>query len=168
MPSVADNPPAIIWTKTDSISDSTRNRILESPSHFGRMEAAWREQYASLAELRRLRDGWDGEGARAPSRELLDSLEYFLQLQHENESNPAPSRIVATADGTIAIEWHIPPVFSSLEIIKPYEGEWLIERPGYAAEFFIDRWSRRSTEQGQALVQPPSPSATWSLSGMRT
>src|SRR4051794_5430528 len=110
----------IIWTET----------IVEVDD-FEAMEAkdGWPKQEQRIAELRRLEDNWDGEGAVAPSAELIESVA-GLPRQHKNDGRAAPSGIVPTVDGTLFLEWQAPPIFASLEVRQPYEGEWLIERPG--------------------------------------
>ena len=144
----AINTTAIVWTKTE-VSGSELDNIT-SPTGFAlRTIDEWPRQLSRIAKLKLLKDNWDGEGAIAPSRELLQSLAHLLRIHQEN-GYPAPSRIVPTVDGIIAIEWQMPPRFASLEIARPYEGEWLIEQPGYRPEFRVEKWS------------PPTVSASWS------
>jgi hypothetical protein len=125
---------AIVWTRTET---ALSMRSVNSGGD-------WTRQMIRLSELRRLQANWDGDGARAPSRELLDSVEHLLRSYRARKTQP-PSRMVATADGTIAIEWQTPPTFTSLEITRPFEGDLLIEREGYRPEFRTERWGPPDT-----------------------
>ena len=133
-------PPQIVWTVTEFVPVALLDRGTSGPADIDVAGQRWAEQEGRLAELRQLQDGWDGEDGRAPSRELLESVIQLLRECQETGRAPAPSRILATADGTIFIEWQIPPLFASLEVEQPFEGTLLIEREGYVAEFRVEKW----------------------------
>ena len=110
----------------------------------------WSTQFARLADLRKLRNNWDGDGAHAPSAQLLDSLEHLLRRLHAAKL-AAPSRMIATVDGTVAAEWQSHSIYASVEINQPYQEEWLVERTGYRPEFRIENWAA-------ARISPRIPS----------
>lgn len=133
-------PPAIIWTTTDVAYHRGGVRLMAFPPVAEAAADAWLVADNRLSGIRRLDADWDGDGATAPAVELTDSVQHLLARLRE-EGRPAPTRIVPTADGTIAIEWHEPSAFISLEVSQPYEGDWLSRREGYPTAFWTDRWS---------------------------
>jgi len=141
----APNPAPMVWTQTGIRENKSSGMAAWSFSTVHTDPQAWNRQILRIGELRGLKDNWDGEGARAPSQDILDSLQEILRLHGASGNYPAPSRMTPTVDGTIVIEWHSPPIFRSLEIVRPYEGEWLVERPGYRPEFYVERWSAGPT-----------------------
>jgi hypothetical protein len=141
--------PAIVWTETEIALSTSSDRAASVAASF--VEGlSWLKQEARLAELRRLKDGWDGESGHAPSHELVDSIVDLMRQWRASRRMPAPSRIVPTAGGTVFIEWQRPPEFVSVEIGRPYEGEWLVERDGYPAQFWVERWSAPLTNKNSS------------------
>jgi hypothetical protein len=94
--------------------------------------------------LQKLRHNWDGEDARPPAPAVLDSVAELLR-QSRKIGRAAPSRISVTEDGTMMVEWQSPGMIATVEVSNPNEGEWLISRAGYPAEFRIERWLRPSS-----------------------
>jgi hypothetical protein len=127
--------PALVWSDRDVIyilSHLPKDSIVNGRD--------WAKQEARIAEIRELKGDWDEEGATAPDRALLDSAYALLRKQRMSEKWPGPSRIVPSPDGAIIIEWQTPTAIATLEIARPFEGDWMIQRPGYPAEFRTDEW----------------------------
>lgn len=135
----------VVWTAADIAYHSVRDRGAAGPND----ALSWAKQDACLSKMYQLEDGWDGEGARAPSRELVESVAELMR-RHRESNRPAPSAIVPTPDGTIFIEWQNPPEFASLEVRIPFEGEWLIEREGYRPEFLVEQWTPACMPAGRS------------------
>ena len=94
----------------------------------------WRKVLDDLVAMQRLADDWDGQGASAPSGELLRSalgLAKLLQVQ----GAPPPSCAVAGTSGTIVFIWQVPDgTYGEVEIVRPFHGEVMWIHPGKPAE----------------------------------
>lgn len=116
------------------------------------VDCLWRRQERQLLELRRLRDNWDWEGARAPDPRVVDSAVDLLRHLQQCASTPPPSRTVASPDGVIVIEWQLPDEYVSVEISEPYHGTWMSHQPGGRARHWSETWRRRSLPAASASL----------------
>lgn len=97
-------------------------------------EAEWeRERWDAIVdELRRfcsLGDDWDGQGAEAPSPQLVDSTLVFAQTLRR-AGFPCPSRVGAGPNGTVLFEWQDENLYLEAEITQPGRAEWMWIVPG--------------------------------------
>src|SRR5687768_5020215 len=85
-------------------------------------ENEWDHIENAVRRLRDLHDDWDGMGAKAPSRALLDNSIDFLRYMNK-DGNSAPVAVSATPLGYVMFEWHEP---DYLEVVlpRPYYAEW--------------------------------------------
>jgi hypothetical protein len=85
--------------------------------------APWNRAREQLLEIRRLDDDWDGLGALAPNRKVVDSAVELLNEWRKTNPDFPPDRILAGPMGEVVIEWQ-------------YPGKWLleieVEQPGVA------------------------------------
>jgi hypothetical protein len=132
---IADLPAAHVWARAEPATFNRAVGAWRDPTD----DFAWEAIRRRLSELFQLRDNWDGAGAIAPSAAIIQSVADLLESHHRTWS--PPSRVVPTADGTIAIEWQDQGLHASLEVTTAYQGDWLIERHGYAPEFISERWA---------------------------
>jgi hypothetical protein len=113
----------------------------------------WRRWNDHLIDMLALKDGWDGEEAKAPTRELILSILDFLNQLRIAKILPPPSRMVAGPEGEIILEWqnhqgeHV-----ELEAARPYEGEWMFERDG-KYDFRPYFWSRSLKVEASTIWQ---------------
>ena len=122
-------------------------------------DVEWRDHFDELNQLAALQTNWDGEGAEGPSRVVMRSVENLLgRLYSLNE--PPPSRIVATPDGTVVIEWQDNLVYRECEVVDPGRAEWLVQYPdGLSAtwdealfmpsETWVNDWQRNDVGEGR-------------------
>ena len=88
----------------------------------------------TIVAMQHLGDDWDGQGARAPSQEMLVSaigLAYTL-LQKGMEP---PSSVVPGLEGSVIFEWQWPDgTFCEVEIVRPFYAEVMLVEPGKPAQ----------------------------------
>ena len=89
----------------------------------------WEPAVAKMVEFQHLGDNWDGLGAPAPSRELLVSAIGLAYTLKDKGIDP-PSRVVASLEGSVTLEWHDPSgTYIEVEIVRPFYAEvMMIER----------------------------------------
>jgi hypothetical protein len=89
----------------------------------------WEATIQTLIDFQHLGDGWDGLGAKAPARDLLESAIGLAYLLYEKGVDP-PHRVVPALDGSIVFEWQDPDgTYTEVEIIRPLHAEvMMIER----------------------------------------
>ena len=104
------------------------------------IERQWRERFDDLALIRSFMDDWDGEGALAPTPELVDSVSELLKLLRNKRDFSPPSRIVAAPLGSIIVEWQTTQIYFEAEISTPYRAEWMFELPDSNFEHFDESW----------------------------
>lgn len=89
-------------------------------------ESEWRARFEDLGQIGELQPNWDGEGADVPGRMVLLSVEALLRRMYAQQETP-PSRIVATPDGTVVIEWQYLGAYRECEIADSGKAEWLLQ-----------------------------------------
>lgn len=94
----------------------------------------WQPCVQKLCQFQQLGDDWDGAGAKAPSRELLESA-VGLAYAFYNKGVPAPSRVVPGLDGAVLFEWQIPDGgYAEVEVVRPFFAEVMLIEPGQPAK----------------------------------
>jgi hypothetical protein len=106
-----------------SFEDSSPLSSFESANlPWARREPRWKARVDQrLAELSKLRRGWDGYGADPISSTALNFAGAVLESVMTAYS-PAPS-IVPTHGGGLQLEWHIGGIDVELMIYRPFEAE---------------------------------------------
>ena len=77
------------------------------PASAGRPADAWVELSAELDTYRHLADDYDGQGAVAPTSEIVDGAIELLGDCRRLGLVP-PSCVVAGVNGTVSLEWDLP------------------------------------------------------------
>src|SRR5947207_14514407 len=96
----------------------------------------WEPAVKKLVEFQHLGDDWDGLGAVAPSRELLESAIGLAYLFYENGVDP-PHCVVPGLDGSVNFEWQDPDgTITEVEIDRPLHAEVMVLEPGRPARFW--------------------------------
>jgi hypothetical protein len=90
----------------------------------------WEPAVQKIVEFQHLGDDWDGLGARAPSRELLESAIGLAYLFYERGVAP-PHCVVPGLDGSVNLEWQdADGTIVEVEIDAPFSAEVMIIEPG--------------------------------------
>jgi hypothetical protein len=89
----------------------------------------WDQTTGDLLRMLTLSNDWNGLGAEAPSREIVESSIRFAQGLRQTGCL-SPSRVGAGPNGTILFEWQLEDVYVEAEITKPFLAEWMILEPG--------------------------------------
>jgi hypothetical protein len=118
-----------------------RNGAALSPArHVGESPGAdagpWEPAVQKIVEFQHLGDDWDGLGAVAPSRELLESAIGLAYLLSEKGVDP-PHSVVAGLDGSVNLEWQdTDGSITEVEIDRPLHAEVMVVEPGKAPRFW--------------------------------
>lgn len=86
----------------------------------------WLGIFSRLSNYKNMNQGWDGENAPAPSKEVIDSIIYYLKLLKSNSKFSAPDKALISPDGEVIIEWQSSQSIMELESSIPGYGEWMI------------------------------------------
>ncbi|HEV3260776.1 MAG TPA: hypothetical protein VG013_28235 [Gemmataceae bacterium] len=115
-----------------------RNGVSVSPAeHAAEKSAAdagpWEPAVQKIVAFQHLGDDWDGFGALAPSRELLESAIGLAHLFYEKGVDP-PHCVVPGLDGSVNLEWQDPDgTIAEVEIDRPLHAEVMVIEPGQPA-----------------------------------
>lgn len=104
---------------------------------------AWNQCLADLLAIRAFDDDWDGQSAKAPSADLVDSAVQLAEILRQ-QGMVAPSRIVPGVNGTVIFEWQQGDIYRELEMTTPYCAEMLEMTPGQPPK----HWIVSAEEQG--------------------
>jgi hypothetical protein len=78
-------------------------------------------------------DDWDGQGARAPSQEMLVSAVGLAYTLLQKGMGP-PNSVVPGLEGSVIFEWQWPDgTFCEVEIVRPFFAEVMWSEPGKPA-----------------------------------
>jgi hypothetical protein len=87
-------------------------------------------------KFQHLADDWDGLGAMAPSRALLESAVGLAYLLYEKGVDP-PHAVVPGLDGSVNLEWQDPDgTIVEVEIDRPLHAEVMVIEPGKPPRFW--------------------------------
>jgi hypothetical protein len=89
----------------------------------------WEPAVQKMVTFQHLGDNWDGQGAQAPSYELLASAIGLAYMLHQKGVDP-PNCVVPGVDDSVIFEWHDPDgTYTEVEIVRPLYAEvMMIER----------------------------------------
>lgn len=82
----------------------------------------WRLRMEELLALRTLEEDWDGQGAKAPSVDLVDSALHLAERLRQ-QGIDAPCRIVPGVNGTVIFEWQQDGIYREMEVTRPGHAE---------------------------------------------
>jgi len=89
----------------------------------------WEQAIGKLYMMMSLEDDWDGQGAEAPSKEIVvGAIELAAELRFLDY--PPPTRVAAAPCGTVGLEWQWPLVYLEVEVVSPYRSEWMLTEEG--------------------------------------
>ena len=95
----------------------------------------WEPAVQKIVSFQHLDDDWDGFGAEAPSRAVLESAIGLAYCFLEDGVDP-PHRVVVSVAGEIIFEWQDPDgTYTEVEIDRPLHAEVIVIQPGRPAEF---------------------------------
>lgn len=104
-------------------------------------ENAWFSRLGELHALYELEDNWDGEGAEPLSRGNIDSAIQYFKTLYSQKQTPPPSRVTASQDGEVIIEWQINGVYIEATISQPYLAECMYVYPDGSVRHFDVEWA---------------------------
>src|SRR2546430_17174120 len=84
---------------------------------------AWEPAVQKVVGFQHLGDDWDGLGAKAPSRELLESAVDLAYVLFQKGVDP-PHATVPGVDGSVTFEWQdADGTYTDVEIVRPFFAE---------------------------------------------
>jgi hypothetical protein len=112
-----------------------RNGITAHPEEPALTEAGpWEPAVQKIFSFQHLGDDWDGLGAKAPSRQLLESAIGLAYILSDKGVDP-PDSVVPGVDGSVTFEWQDPDgTYREVEIVRPLYAEVMMIEPGKPAK----------------------------------
>jgi hypothetical protein len=100
----------------------------------GNDQDGWKKRIDKLEVFRTYQKNWDGQGAEAPTEELLQSAIQLANILRQAEV-VAPSCVVPGVNGTIVFEWQSEDSsYLEIEVTEPYHADAFLMVPGGRAE----------------------------------
>lgn len=100
---------------------------------------AWCQRVDDLLSIRGLADDWDGQGAKAPPSDLVDSALILAQLLRQRRESP-PDRIVPGVNGTVILEWQSGDEYFEIEVTRAFRAEATLMAPGRPPQHWLLNW----------------------------
>ena len=127
----ADLPPTVPFTVPLARTAPARRSLDETGlvSFWAARPDPWAAVARRLEDIRGWPDGWDGEGAIAPTPALLNSAADLLVRLQGNGVTP-PASITAAPEGSVVIEWRVSGSYLMIEVVAPFRAEWMARTPG--------------------------------------
>lgn len=105
----------------------------------------WEPAVQKMVAFQSLGDDWDGQGARAPSEEVLKSVIGLAYTLHEQGMEP-PSRVVPGPEGSVIFEWQEPDgTYTEIEVVGWLVAEVMRIEPGQPAKHWTLPTEKRSS-----------------------
>jgi len=101
------------------------------------------EAVKQLDAIAFLPDGWDGDGASAPSRDVLLGGRSLLECLHQVPGIPKP-HVNPTRDGSVQFEWEAASRYFEIEVVAPE-----------AATYFYQDRAAGVEHEGEIFVGEP-------------
>jgi hypothetical protein len=141
----------ILWTTTEA-----QPYLASITTESARVRDEWADRKKDLLKIRTYKADWDGFGADAPDRSLIDvAIEFLGVLRNSDPENP-PKRVALSPAGAVAFDWPEPSVYTQAEIISCDRVEWMIVRDGKPTE-----WRIQSLHQPQLGEQQGGVWTNW-------
>lgn len=97
----------------------------------------WEPAVQKMVAFQHLGDDWDGQGARAPSEEMLKSAIGLAYTLHQQGVDP-PSRVVPGPEGSVIFEWQDPDgTYTEVEVVGWLVAEVMLIEPGQPAKHWM-------------------------------
>ena len=94
----------------------------------------WQRRIENLEAFRTYQDDWDGQGAEAPTAELVQSAIHLASILRQAKID-APSCVVPGVNGTVVFEWQSEDgAYLEIEITEPYRADACLILPGGPTE----------------------------------
>jgi hypothetical protein len=105
----------------------------EHPKDTVQDAGSWEPAVQKIVGFQHLGDDWDGFGALAPTREVLESAIGLAHCFLDDGVDP-PHRVVAGPGGEVVFEWQDPDgTYTEVEIDLPLHAEVMVVEPGKPA-----------------------------------
>lgn len=94
----------------------------------------WEPAVREIVAFQHLGDDWDGQGAQAPSEEVLKSALGLAYTLYQQEVDP-PSRVVPGLEGSVIFEWQdTDGTYTEVEVVGWLVAEVMLIEPGQSAK----------------------------------
>jgi hypothetical protein len=115
-------------------SNGTRQNGVASVQTAPLDPAEWKKRIEDLEAIRNYQNDWDGQGAEAPSPELMESAISLAQLLLHRAID-APSCVVPGVNGTVVFEWQGENgSYLEIEVTAPNRADGCLTVPGKPTE----------------------------------
>lgn len=97
----------------------------------------WEPAVQKMVSFQHLGDDWDGQGARAPSKEVLQSAIGLAYTLYQQGVGP-PSRVVPGLEDSVIFEWQDPDgTYTEVEVVGWLVAEVMLIEPGQPAKHWM-------------------------------
>lgn len=116
-----------------------RNGICEPPAKQPADRAVadagpWEQAVREIISYQHLSNDWDGYGAEAPRREVLESAIGLAYTYSQNGVDP-PDRVAPGVAGSVIFEWQRQDgTYATVEVDGPLHAEVMVVEPGKPAQ----------------------------------
>jgi hypothetical protein len=127
--------PEELWAREATVRNGD-SRLRAEPFDQKRVAdaGAWEPVVREIVSYQHLGDNWDGYGAEAPSREVLESAIGLAYTYHQLGVDP-PGRVAPGVAGSVIFEWQDPDgTYATVEIDAPLHAEVLVIESGKPAQ----------------------------------
>jgi hypothetical protein len=127
------------WLKEAGEANGAATAPARLHAAYGERKAAadagpWESAVQKMVAFQELEDDWDGQGAQAPTYEILCSAIGLAYTFHQQGVDP-PSRVVPTPEGSVVFEWQDPDgTYAEVEVVGWLSAEVMCIEPGKPAQ----------------------------------
>ena len=122
------------WVHEISVHDGVAGAAAKAPQPKAEDAGPWEPAVQEIVSYQHLDDNWDGYGAEAPCREVLESAIGLAYAYHLNGVEP-PHRVAPGVAGSVIFEWqHADGTYATVEIDAPLHAEVMVIEPGKPAQ----------------------------------
>ena len=101
-------------------------------------DARWERVNNDLLLIERLRDDWDGLGAKAPAFHIVKSAYILFHQLRRDQGLPPPNALSASPKGSIVFTWNQSGTYLEAEIPDPQRVVWLLELSNGQSSMWTD------------------------------
>jgi hypothetical protein len=102
------------------------------------VDARWERANSELLLIERLRDDWDGLGAKAPGLQVVKSAHILFRQLRRDQELPPPNAVSASPQGNIVFSWNQSGTYLEAEIPDAQRVVWLLELPNGESSMWTD------------------------------
>jgi hypothetical protein len=118
------------WAREIAVHEGVAGNLAPAPPQHAEDAGPWEPAVQEILSYQQLRDGWDGFGAQAPSRDVLESA-VGLAYASSQSGVVFPQRVAPGVAGDVIFEWQLADgTYATVEVDAPLNAEVMLIEPG--------------------------------------